>query len=708
MAFPPLAMHGKYTILRSLGKGGMGALHLAGETIANRQRQVVIKEMLEYYDPKDVKAGARARKRFETEAETLASLNIPGVPQIFDYFSEGGRNYIVMQFIEGQNLETGLTHLDDNGNQVQGRPYPVERVRQWGVRLCKILEGLAAQNVIHMDIKPANLIVDRSGDVWLVDFGTARSRHIGQSGSQVGLQKSSVYGTIGYAPPEQVAGKAETRSDVYALAATLYHLMTDDDPREPPHKFVQIDRLPKDISQALKLALVKDVKRRVAAAEFGHSLEARPGSGPAFRWRDGTVVYEPKDLPVTANRQWEEATNYYQGDDWAKWFKDLHRHDLVAQLDAIKSAQQNTDLGLDAFLRILDPAFPPPQLHSTLPLLNAGVIPWQTQRELDLRLANQGSGCLQGRFVNIPAGLQVAPAEFVAHDWRAVKVKVDARVLSPSATPQTLQLNIDAGNAGQIQLPVTVTVPEPDLKVSSSMLDLGPVYRGGERVCSFSVGNPGGSAFLGKVKCNQAWVKATPAHFRCVPGGSKDINVVVDTHRMPVGEQAAQLQVQARAGQWERAEPVQIRFKVSVLKTFMKYWAPPLAWVSGWSVYGVFLGAILGTLMAMLIDHIAALSTGMLAGALFGALICAFAGIMIGGLGGLGYKRGLEGAKRGGLYGTITGALIGSIAGGFWYNFLVWLGLGLSEGIGFEALGMLVGWLTGGILGTVLWFMPRQ
>jgi serine/threonine protein kinase len=81
--------------------------YLARETLANAQRQVVIKEMLDYYDPADPHSAARAHKRFETEAGTLVTLSYAGIPQIFDYFSEGGRNYIVMQFIQGQNLESG-------------------------------------------------------------------------------------------------------------------------------------------------------------------------------------------------------------------------------------------------------------------------------------------------------------------------------------------------------------------------------------------------------------------------------------------------------------------------------------------------------------------------------------------------------------------------------------------------------------------------
>lgn len=269
---PGQVMNKRYTIQRRLGKGGMGAVYLATEIIANRQRQVVIKEMLNYFDPADLQGEAKARQRFELEAATLVTLNFAGIPQIFAYFSEHGRNYIVMQFIKGNDLEKGLTHKDDQGNLIPGKPYSSDQVLRWGVQVCKALENLAAKNVVHMDIKPANLIADHSGDVWLVDFGTAKAQWEVQPDGSVGMQKSSVYGTIGYAPPEQYTKQTELRSDVYALAATLYHLLTDDDPQEHPFSFPRLGHLPTDIASALQPALEPDVNLRIRAAVFKDAL----------------------------------------------------------------------------------------------------------------------------------------------------------------------------------------------------------------------------------------------------------------------------------------------------------------------------------------------------------------------------------------------------------------------------------------------------
>ncbi len=145
----------------------MGALYLATEIIAGQAHKVVIKEMLDYYDASDPQGRIKAQRRFDQEAITLVNLsnrNIPGIPHIIDNFSENGRNFIIMQFIEGQNLESGLTHLDENLKRIAGRAYPLDQVRRWGVRLCKILENLASEKVAHLDIKPANLILDRLGE----------------------------------------------------------------------------------------------------------------------------------------------------------------------------------------------------------------------------------------------------------------------------------------------------------------------------------------------------------------------------------------------------------------------------------------------------------------------------------------------------------------------------------------------------------------
>jgi serine/threonine-protein kinase len=157
---------GGYRVLEPLGKGGMGALYLAADTGAF-DRTCVIKELLDYYDPTDPEEARQAQVRFETEARLLAELSHPGIPRIYSFFSEAGRHYIVMEYIEGETLERAVTHTDPLGRTVAACPLSAEEVVRHAIRVCRVLEYLVAQPtpVVHHDIKPANLIVDRTRHV---------------------------------------------------------------------------------------------------------------------------------------------------------------------------------------------------------------------------------------------------------------------------------------------------------------------------------------------------------------------------------------------------------------------------------------------------------------------------------------------------------------------------------------------------------------
>lgn len=285
---PGQLLHGTYRVVRQLGRGGMGAVYLATQTIAGRQRNVVVKEMLDYVARRDYpseaayqQACAKARQRFEAEAATLVDLSHTGIPAIFDFFSEGGSNYIVMEFIAGSDLAQGLTRVDDMGKTVKGHPYPWQQVVQWGIALCRVLDYLARRQppVVHHDIKPSNMILDaNTGEPRLVDFGTAKASALARTGFMPevgpGRQQSSIYGTAGYAAPEMYQGQSSPRTDVYALAATLYHLLTDDDPRQHPLSFPNLDQLPAPLAQVLRDALAPNPQERPAAHDFQCGLES--------------------------------------------------------------------------------------------------------------------------------------------------------------------------------------------------------------------------------------------------------------------------------------------------------------------------------------------------------------------------------------------------------------------------------------------------
>src|SRR5690349_9085361 len=159
---------GRYTILRLLGQGGGGAVYLAQDSRLGRE--CVVKEALSTFASSAERRQAEAD--FQREAMILARLSTehPGLPQTYDFFSDGSRHYLVMQFIDGETLEDRLRRT--------GAPLPVDNVVQYAGAVAEILAYLHGQRpepVVHRDVKPANIIVDTQGRVKLVDFGLAKA-----------------------------------------------------------------------------------------------------------------------------------------------------------------------------------------------------------------------------------------------------------------------------------------------------------------------------------------------------------------------------------------------------------------------------------------------------------------------------------------------------------------------------------------------------
>jgi eukaryotic-like serine/threonine-protein kinase len=209
MLTPDTVLQGRYRIVRQLGQGGMGAVY---EAIDQRlDTTVALKETLF--------ADERLRKQFEREARLLARLHHPALPRVSDHFSEGDGQFLVMQFIPGDDLSEMMTRKHG--------PFPPDQVLTWADQLLDALDYLHTQDpqIVHRDIKPQNLKLTARGQIILLDFGLAK----GQAGeiSRV-TTAASIFGyTPNYAPLEQIQGLGtDSRSDLYSLGATLYHLMT--------------------------------------------------------------------------------------------------------------------------------------------------------------------------------------------------------------------------------------------------------------------------------------------------------------------------------------------------------------------------------------------------------------------------------------------------------------------------------------------------
>ena len=212
----------RYKIMGVLGGGGMGTVYQARDlNFPDVRRLVAVKEMLTPVGDRSVRDQTLAT--FQREANILATLTHPAVPNIYDFFDQNNRAYLVMEYINGSDLEALLGKT---------RNLPVEKIIEWTIDLCEVLNYLHSHQpdpIIFRDMKPSNVMIDSLGKVRLIDFGIAKT-FVGGKGTMIG--------TEGYSAPEQYKGDASPLSDQYSLGATIHHILTRKDPRlEPPFSF---------------------------------------------------------------------------------------------------------------------------------------------------------------------------------------------------------------------------------------------------------------------------------------------------------------------------------------------------------------------------------------------------------------------------------------------------------------------------------------
>lgn len=272
---PGTLLNGRYRIERQIAVGGFGAVYLATDTKA-ANRPVAIKDMI-CADPQEF---AIRLNFFRREAEILKSLDkMPIVPRVYDLIEQGNSALLALEYIRGTDL---LKLMESNNN----KPFPVEQVAEWGRSICDVLTHMHSQSppLVHRDLKPDNImLLEDQRSIKLIDFGTARD--LGRSQKERKAAMTRVY-TEGYAPPEQIVGKPEPRSDLFALAGTLYHLATG----KAPEGFYTARELEGQLNdgngaisaehrwffELLKINLAEDVNDRYfSAREIKADLEKR-------------------------------------------------------------------------------------------------------------------------------------------------------------------------------------------------------------------------------------------------------------------------------------------------------------------------------------------------------------------------------------------------------------------------------------------------
>src|ERR1700730_14297637 len=251
-------LQNRYEIERLLGGGGMGMVYLAhDQRLANRA--CAVKEMVDHFI--DQQQRIEANEYFAREGALGHQLKHAAIPAITDRFDDHNRHYLVMEYVEGRNLEEEIA--------ARGGPLPEGLVIDIARQLCDVLAYLHGFTppMVYRDMKPSNVMLTPRGRVVLVDFGIARLFKTARKGTMIG--------TLGFAPPEQYQGAVDPRSDIYSLGATLHYVLTGRDPEKfPPFSFPPVRDLRPEVSTNLAAAI---------DLALAYQADARPATIQEFR-----------------------------------------------------------------------------------------------------------------------------------------------------------------------------------------------------------------------------------------------------------------------------------------------------------------------------------------------------------------------------------------------------------------------------------------
>ena len=264
----------KYEILKLIGQGGMSRVYLAMDKRLNKQW--AIKEIEKRAKDKNNEIVIQSAI---AEANLIKQLDHPAIVRIVDIIDNGDVIYIIEDYIEGETLSSVLETQDAQ---------PQELVIEWAMQICEALEYLHTRKppIIYRDMKPANVMIKPDGNIKVIDFGIAREYKDQSLADTVSL------GTKGYAAPEQFGGKGQTdaRTDVYCLGVTLYHLLTGQNPCEPPYEIYPIRHWNPQLSAGLEAIIQKCTQlnpddRYQSCAELLYALHHYEEYGAAYRAR---------------------------------------------------------------------------------------------------------------------------------------------------------------------------------------------------------------------------------------------------------------------------------------------------------------------------------------------------------------------------------------------------------------------------------------
>jgi eukaryotic-like serine/threonine-protein kinase len=293
---PPLkdgeVLRSRYKVRERIGQGGMGSIYLADD-IRLKGRQCALKEV-EYDRALPDNIRDEARDQFLREATILARLDHPNLPKVSDFFSSGPRDYLVMDYIPGDDLRTLLLEARRKKSYLKEID-----VLSWADQVANALAFLHSQEppIVHRDIKPSNLKLMPQGLIKLVDFGLVKIL----APEEVTITIIQGQGTALYTPLEQYGGSdvhTDIRSDIYSFGATLYHLLTNEAPADARKRFLDPDSLVP--LRQINPSLSPRTERAIMWAMSLHPDE-RPSTIDEFR--QALLGYaEAPTLPISGRR----------------------------------------------------------------------------------------------------------------------------------------------------------------------------------------------------------------------------------------------------------------------------------------------------------------------------------------------------------------------------------------------------------------------
>lgn len=296
-------LRGRYKVREQIGQGGMGSIYLADD-LRLEGRLCALKEV-EYDRALPQRVLEEAREQFLREATVLARLDHPNLPKVSDFFSNGPRDYLVMDYVPGHDLRELMMESRRSKTFLDER-----QVLGWASQLADALAYLHSQEppIIHRDIKPSNLKVTPNGLVKLVDFGLVKIL----APEEVTITIIQGQGTALYTPLEQYGGNdahTDVRADIYSFGATLYHILTNDPPAEARKRFLQPESLTSP--RAINPAITPRTERAILWAMALHPDE-RPKSMEALN----EVLFGTREFPTgqiarrpVQRSPWEFALN---------------------------------------------------------------------------------------------------------------------------------------------------------------------------------------------------------------------------------------------------------------------------------------------------------------------------------------------------------------------------------------------------------------